>query len=232
MLNSMCSHFKPDSKENRLQQSSYALLLDLFMYFSCWSVSKFCPTLCDPMTAAHQASLSFTISRSLLKLMSIESVMPSNHLILCCPLLLSSVFPSIRLFSNESVLHIRYQSIGASASVLPMNIQGWFPLGLTGLILSSKGLSSVFSSTWSPAQFESISSWVLSLLYDPTLTSIADYGKAIVLTFVSKVMSLLFHTLSRFIISFLPKSKSLLILCLQSPSAVILESKKIKSVTV
>ena len=82
---------------------------------------------------------------------SIESVMSSNHLILCHPLLLlSSVFPSIRVFSNESVLHIRWQSIGVSASVsvLPMNIQDWFPLGLTDLIsLLSKGLSRVFSNT-------------------------------------------------------------------------------------
>ena len=79
--------------------------------------------LVTPWTTVCQASLSFTISWSLLKLMSIESVMPSNHLILCCPLLLlPSVFPSIRVFSNQSALHIRWTS--ASASVLPMNIQG------------------------------------------------------------------------------------------------------------
>ena len=88
-----------------------------------------------PWTAVPQASLSFTISQSLLKLMSIELVMLSNHLILYCPLLLlSSVFPSIRVFSSELALRIRWQSIriSASASVLPMNIQGWFPFGLTG----------------------------------------------------------------------------------------------------
>ena len=82
--------------------------------------------------------------------MSIESVMPSNHLILCHPLFPPSTFPSIRVFSNESVLPIRCQSIGvsASASFLPMNIQGWFPLGLTGLIsLLFKGLSRIFSNT-------------------------------------------------------------------------------------
>ena len=74
--------------------------------------------------------------------------MPSNHLIFCCPLLLlPSIFPSIRVFSNKSVLHVRWPKYSASASVLPMNIQGWFPLGLTGLILQSKGLSRVFSST-------------------------------------------------------------------------------------
>ena len=102
-----------------------------------------------PWTAASQASLSITISQSLLKLMSIESVMPSKHLILCCPFssCLQSVpawwsFPMIRLFASG------YQSIGASASVLPMNIQDWFPVGFTGLIsLQSKGLSRVFSST-------------------------------------------------------------------------------------
>ena len=88
------------------------------------SVIQSCLTLCTPWSAARQAPLSFTISWSLLKLMSIESVMPSSHLILCCPLLLlPSVFPSIRVFSNESAL---CQSIGASASVLPMNIQGYF----------------------------------------------------------------------------------------------------------
>ena len=104
-----------------------------------------------PWTVACQASLSITISLSFLILMSIESVMPSNHLILCCPLsLLPSIFPSTRVFSNESALHIRWPEIGASASasVLLMNIQGWFPLGLTGLIsLLSKGLSRVFCNT-------------------------------------------------------------------------------------
>ena len=98
-----------------------------------------------------QAPLSFTISWSLLKFISMESVMPSNHLILCWPLLLlPSIFPNIRVFSNELALCIRWLNIGASASasVLPMIIQGWFPLGLTGLIsLQSKGLSRVFSNT-------------------------------------------------------------------------------------
>ena len=100
--------------------------------------------------AAHQTSLSFTISPSLLQLMSIETVMPSNHLILCCPLLLlPSIFLSVGIFFNESASS-GGQSIRASALplVLPMNIQGWFPLGLTGLIsLLSKGLSRVFSNT-------------------------------------------------------------------------------------
>ena len=101
-----------------------------------------------PWAAAHQASLSFTISQSLPKFMSIESVMPSNHLILCCPLLWSSVFPSIRSLPVSWFFASRGQSIGASASasVFPMSIQGWFPLVLTGWIsLLSKGLSRVFS---------------------------------------------------------------------------------------
>ena len=104
-----------------------------------------------PLTAAHQTSLSITNTRSLLKLMSIKSVMPSNHLILCHPLLLPpSIFPSIRVFFNESVIHIRrpkYWSFSFT-SILPKNIQNWFPFGLTGLIsLLSKELSRIFSNT-------------------------------------------------------------------------------------
>ena len=95
-----------------------------------------------PWMAEHQASLSITNSQSLLKLVSIESVMPSNHLILRCPLLLlPSIFPSIKVFSNESVLQIRWPNL-APTSVLPMNSLDWFPLGWTGLIcLQFKGLS-------------------------------------------------------------------------------------------
>ena len=104
-----------------------------------------------PWITARQASLSITNSWSLPKLMSIESVMPSSHLILCHPLiLLPPIPPSIRVFSNESTLCMRGQSIGvlASASVLPMNTQDWSPVGWTGWIsLQSKGLSRVFSNT-------------------------------------------------------------------------------------
>ena len=110
----------------------------------------------------------------LLKLMSIESVMPFNHLIPCCPLLQPSVFPSFRVFSSESALCIRwpnYRSL-ATAPVLPMNIQDWFPLGWTGWIsLQSKGLSRVLSSTFGKH------SSALSFLYGTTLTSIHDYGQ-------------------------------------------------------
>ena len=104
-----------------------------------------------PWTAAHQIPLSSAISWSLLKLMSIESVMPSNHLNLCHPLLLlPSIFPSIRSFPMSRLFTSGGQSIGtsASASVLPVNIQSWFPLGLTGLIsLQSKRFSKVCSNT-------------------------------------------------------------------------------------
>ena len=112
------------------------------------SVTQSCPNLCDPWTAASQASLSITNTWSLLKLMSIESVMPPNHLILFHPcLLLPSIFPSIRVFFPMSQLFVSGgQRIGALASVLLMNIQDVFPLGLTHLIsLQSKELSRVFS---------------------------------------------------------------------------------------
>ena len=124
--------------------------------------------LATPRTTAHQASLSITNSPSLPKLISIESVMPSNHLILCRPLLLLPlIFVSIRVFSNESALPIRrpkYRSFSFSIS-LPMNIQDWFPLGWTGWIsLQSKGLSRVFTNiTVQKHQFFGAQ---LSLLYN------------------------------------------------------------------
>ena len=132
-----------------------------------------------PWAAAPQASLSITNSQSLLKLVSIKSVMPSNHLIVCCPLLLlPSIFPSIRVFSNELVLHIRWPSIGVSAlaSVLLVNIQDWFPLDwLVGSPCSPRD-----SQESSPTpQFKSINSLILSLFYGPTLTSILDTRKTI-----------------------------------------------------
>ena len=100
-----------------------------------------------PWPAAHQSSLSFTISQSLLKLTSIEMVMLSNHLILCHPLLLlPPTFPSIRKVSSESALHIRWPKLfEPSASVFPVNIQGWFPLGLTGLISLISYIHAFFS---------------------------------------------------------------------------------------
>ena len=160
--------------------------------------------------------------------------MLSNILIPCHLLpLFPSIFPSIRVFSSESALESGGQSI--AASVLPMNIQSWFPLGLIGLIsFQFKGLSRVFSNTTIQKHHSS----VLTLPYGPTLTFIHEYkspGKTITLTvwtFVDKVMSLLFNMLSRFVIAFFPRRKRLLISWPQSPSTVILEPKKMKSVTV
>ena len=127
-----------------------------------------------PWIAARHASLSYTISWNLLKLTSIELMMSSNRLILCCPHLLPSIVPCMRVFSKESVLCIGWPKCWnlASASVLPMNIQGWFPLGLTGLIsLPSKGLSRVFASTtiWKHLFF------VTQPSVGPTFTSIHKY---------------------------------------------------------
>ena len=136
-----------------------------------------CPIFATPWTAACQASRFTTNSCSLLKPRSIKSVMPSNHLILCHPLLLPpSIFPSIKVFPVSQFFASGGQSIGlsASASVLLMNIQDWFPLGLTGLIsLHSKGLSIVFSNT--TVQNHQFFGSQLSLC--PTLTSIHDYWK-------------------------------------------------------
>ena len=172
-------------------------------------------TLWPPWTVARQASLTMTNSQSLLKLMSIELVMPSNHLTLCRPLLLlPSIFPSIRAFSNESVLCIRWPKYWSfSFNTSPFS-------GYSGLISFQIHW---FDSPWSPGDsqesfpaslFESINSSALSLLYSPTLTSIYDYWKNIALTiqtFVRKVMPLLFNILSRFVSAFLPRIKQLLI---------------------
>ena len=161
--------------------------------------------------------------------------MPSNHLILCRPLLLlPSIFPSIRLFSNESTLHMRWPKYCSfSFSISPSNEH-------PGLIsfrmdcLDFLAVQGTLKSSPTP-QFKSINSSVLSFLYSATLTSIHDYWKNQSLTrrtFVEKVMSLLFNMLSRLVITFLPRSKHLLISWLQSLSSVILEPRKIKSATV
>ena len=180
--------------------------------------------------------MSITNSRSLLKLMSIESVMPSNHLILCCPLLLlPSIFPSIRVFSKELALQIRwpkYWSISLSISpskeysgLISFRID-WFDL------LAIQGtLESLLQHHSSKASILWHSAFLMVQLSHPCMTT----GKTIALTrwtFVGKVMSLLFNMLSSLVITFLPRSKRLLISCLQSPSAVILEPPKIKSDTV
>ena len=142
------------------------------------SVAHLCPTLCDLIDCSTPGLLFISNSRSLLKLMSIESVMASNHLILYHPLLLlPSIFPSIRVFSNNQFYASGGQSIGvsASASVHPMNIQDWFPSGLTVWSPCSPRDSQESSPT---PQFKSINSLALSFLYGPTLTSIHDYWES------------------------------------------------------
>ena len=143
----------------------------------CCSVAQSCPTLCDPMDYSMSGFPVHPHLPELAKLMFIETVMPSNHLVFHRPLLLlPSILPSIRVFSNHSALHIRwpkYWSFSFSI-VLPMNIQDWFPLGWTGLIsLQSKGLSRFFSNT--TVQNHQFYSTQLSLW--STLTSIHDYWK-------------------------------------------------------
>ena len=180
-----------------------------------------------PWTAAHQASLSITNSQSLLKLLPIESVMPSNHLILCHPLLLlPSIFPSIRVFPNESALRIRWPNYGSfSFSIGPSNEYSGlisFRMDWLDLLAVQGTLKSLLQHHSSKASILWYSAFFRAQLSHPYMTT----GKTIALTrrtFVGKVMSLPFNMLSRLVIAFLPRSKCLLISWLQSPSAVILE---------
>ena len=189
-----------------------------------------------PLTAVCQASLSITNSWSLLKLISIESVISSNHLILCCHLVLPPpIFSSIGVFSNESVLHIRCSKDWSfSFNISPSNEH----LGLISFrmdwldLLAVQGtLGSLLQHHSSKASFLWHSAFFIFQLSHVYMTT----GKTIALTrwtFVGLVMSQLFNMLSRLVITFLPRSKHLLISWLQSPSAVILEPPKIKSATV
>ena len=200
--------------------------------FGCSIVSLFA----TPWTTACQTSLSITNSQSLPKLMSIELVMPSNHLILCHPLLLlPSIFPSIRVFSKESILRIRWPKYWSfSFSISPSNeysglisfrIDSFDPLEVQETLKSLlQHHSSKTSILWHLVFF-------MVQLSHPKMTT----GKTIALkrwTFVGKVMSLVFNMLFRLVIAFLSRSKNLLISWLQSPPAEILEPKKIKSVAV
>ena len=192
--------------------------------------------LATPWTAAHQASLSITNSQSLLKFMSIESVMPSNHLILCHPLLLPPlIFPSIKVFSNESVLHMRWPKFWSfSFSVSPSNEYSGlisFRMDWLDLLAVQGTLKSLFQHHSSKASIFWCSTFFVVQLSHPYITT----GKTVALTrwtFVGKVMSQLFKMLSRLVITFLPRSKHHLISWQQSSSVVILEPRKIKSVTV
>ena len=200
------------------------------------SVTQWCLTLCDPIDCSMPGPLSITNSWSLLKLMFIELVMASNHLILCHSLLLPpSIFHSIRVFSNESVLHIRWSKYWSfSFNISPSNeYSGLISLRMDWLdLLAVQGtLKSLFQHHSSKASILQCSAFFIVQLSHSYMTT----GKTIALTrltFVGKVMFLLFNMLSRLVIAFLPRSKRLLILWLQSPSAVLLEPPKIKSLTV
>ena len=171
-----------------------------------------------PWTAACQASLSITNSQSLLKLMFIKLVMPSNHLILYLPLLLPSIFPRIGVFSDESVLHIRWPKYGNfSFNISPSNeYSGLISFRIDWLeLLAVQGtLKSLLQHHSSKASILQHSAFFMVQLSHPYMTS----GKNIAMsrwTFISKVMSLLFNVWSRLVIAFLPRSKHLLISWLQ-----------------
>ena len=184
----------------------------------------------NPWTAALQASPSITNSWRLLRLMSIESVMPSNLLLLCCPLLLPPpIFPNIRVFSNESVLHIRwpkYWSFSFSSS--PSNEYSGlisFRMDWLNLLAVQRTLKTLLQHHSSKPSLLRRSAFFIVHLSHPYMTT----GKAIALTgrtLVGNVMSLLLNMLPRLVITFLPRSKRLLISWLQSPSAGILEPPK------
>ena len=190
-----------------------------------------------PRTAARQAFLSIANSWSLLRLMSIKSVMPSNHLVFCRPLLLlPSIFPNIRvLISDESVLCIRWPELWSfSFSISPSSEYSGlisFRIDWLDLLAVQGTLKSLFQHHSSKTSILQRSAFFIVQLSHPYMTT----GKTIALTiqtFASKVMSLLLNMLSRLVITFLPRHTCLLISWLQSPSAVILEPPKIKSDTV
>ena len=189
-----------------------------------------------PWTATRQASPSITYSWNLSKLKPMESVMPSNHLILCCPLLLlPSIFPSIRVLSSESVLHIRWPKYWSfSFSISPFNEHPGlisFRVDWLDLLAVQGTLKSLLQHHSSKASILWHSVIFMVQLSHPYITT----RKIIALTrwtFVGKAMYLLSNMLCRLVMAFLPRKKHLLLSWLQSPSAVILEPKKVKSLTV
>ena len=189
----------------------------------------------SPRIVACQASLSITSSQIFFELMSLKSVMSSNHLILCRPLLFPlSIFPSIRVFSNESVLHIRWPKYWSfSFSISTSNeYSGLISIRMDWLdLLAVQGtLKSLLQYHSSKASILQCSAFLIVQLSHPYTTT----GKTIALTrrtFVGRLISLLLNMLSRLVIALLPRSEHLLISWLQSPSAMILEPPKIKSLT-
>ena len=183
-----------------------------------------------PWTAAQQASLSITSSQSLLQLMSIESVMPSNHLILCHPLLLPPlILPSIRVFSSESVLFIRRPNYWSFSFIISFSKEYseliHFRMDCLELLAAQGTLKSLLQHLSSKASILWHSAFFIVQLSHPYMTN-GETRTLIRQAFVGKIMSLLFNMLSRLVLAFLPRSNHLLISWLQSPSAVILEPKK------
>ena len=218
--------FSTDWEEGRVSGRFKHIMFIVPFQFS--SVSLSCVRLfATPWTAEPQASLSFTNTQSSLRLMSIESVMPSNQLILCCALLLLPlIFPSIRVFSKKSVLRIRWPKHWSfSFSISPSNEYSGlisFRMDWLDLLAVQGTLKSLLQHHSSKASILQCSAFFIVQLSYPYMTP----GKTIALTrwtFVGKVMSLLFNMLSRLVITFLPRRKHLLISWLQSPSVVILE---------
>ena len=200
----------------------------------CCSVTKWCPTLYDPMDYSMPNAKLRLPNLSLFRFMSFESVMPSDHLILCHPLpLFPSVFPSIRVFSSESALLILWPKYWVLRFIISPSTEysglisfsiDWFDLVVPGTLKRLLQHHSLKAHLLQHPAFFRVQ------FSHPYMTT----GKTIVSTrqtFVGKVMSLLFNTLSRFVTAFLSRSKCLLISWLRSPSTVILEPKKIKSVT-
>ena len=219
-----------------MNMAIYQVLHDIAVHFS--SVQSLSHVWCfaTQWTAARQASLSITNSWSLLRLMSIELVMPSNHRIICRPLLLPpSIFPSIRVFSSESLLHVRWPKYWSfNFNISPSNEHSgliYFKMYWLDLLAVQGTLKTHFQHHSSKASILQHSALFTVQLSHPYITP----GKTIALTrrtFVGKAISLLFNMLSRLVITFFPRSKRLLISWLQSPSSVRLEPQNTKSVTV
>ena len=217
---------------NSVALITFTMLCNHHQCCCCYSVTQ--SLFATPWTAAHQVSLCLTISRNLAKFMSIALVMPSSHLILWHPLLLLPSFPSIRVHSNESSVCIRWPKTWSFSFSISHSSEY---SGLISLKIDWFDLLAVQETFRSPLQHHSskiLILWHSAFFTVQLLQPYVTIGKTIgltILTFISRVTSLLFNTLSRFVIAFLPRSNHLLILWVQSPSAAILEPKKRKSVT-
>ena len=236
MTHKFCfGYLSEEFKNTNLKRFMHSVFITVLLAISSVQMLSRVWLFATPWTAECQSSLSITNSQSLLKLMSTESVMPSNHFILCCPLLLlPSIFPSIRVFSNESALHIRCSKYWSfSFNISPSNKHSGltsFRMDWLDLLAVQGTLKSLLQHHTSKASILRRSAFFIIQLSHPYMTT----GKTIALTrwtFVYKVVSLFLNILSRLVITFLPRSKHLLISWLQSPSAVILEPKRIKSLT-